>query len=407
MGYLAYTSSPVTNTLNGTIQPNGPSQGAISNAGNILGGVAGTEAGLLAATPTTAAGQTAVAPQAMTTSPVVAGQAGQGSYLPQTQGLVDTLSGQVAGTGPSLAGNLLNQGEQQQVANQMSVLGSQRGVGTPGAARLAADQSAAGINTLDQNAANARVQEQLAAEGLLGSTLGNAATTQAGIDTSNAGQTTTANAATAANAKDLAISNLSAQLSQEGYSDDMIKALLQGQTTTGNDLLTGGNAGNAVTVTGNTATNTGNLAEQTGVAGAIDKGINTGASVASSALGGGSIMSDKNVKEDKAPAEDDIKDFLDHLSAYSYRYKDEVAGKPGAPEGQHTGVLAQDLQKSKVGAQAVKPDADGHLTVDHGQLTGSILAALAYLNDKQDGSQKAPEADPTKSEEDKKKKGKS
>jgi len=98
-----------------------------------------------------------------------------------------------------------------------------------------------------------------------------------------------------------------------------------------------------------------------------------------SVLGGmgmamGAVASDrtakKNIKE--------TREMLDHLKAYDYEYKDpDRFGR-----GKRTGVMAQDLEKSRLGKGMVHKTADGVRIVDYNPTTFNpiALAALADLN---------------------------
>lgn len=112
-------------------------------------------------------------------------------------------------------------------------------------------------------------------------------------------------------------------------------------------------------------------------------GIMKGASAIGSA-----VASDERVKKDIKPGEHDIKSFLDNLSAHSYEYKNP--SQPGASPGEHTGVMAQELEKSKVGSQMVMDTPNGKM-VDYAKGLPAILAAQAELNkrlDKIEGKKK-------------------
>lgn len=61
--------------------------------------------------------------------------------------------------------------------------------------------------------------------------------------------------------------------------------------------------------------------------------------------------------------------MLDQLSAFSYRYKNPDA--PGAMPGTRLGVMAQDLEKSPLGASFVRTMPDGTKMVDYGQAAGT------------------------------------
>lgn len=91
-----------------------------------------------------------------------------------------------------------------------------------------------------------------------------------------------------------------------------------------------------------------------------------------------SSMSDEDDKEDIGEEDDfhrqSLQDFLDKLKAYSWEYKDKENGK-----GRFTGVMAQDLEKSPLGKQAVIETPKGKM-VDFGRLGSINLAAAAMVN---------------------------
>lgn len=93
--------------------------------------------------------------------------------------LIRQLSAQAQGQGPSVAANQFRQAQEANVAAVMAQLASQRG-GPSALAQRSAMQTGADIQAQTaRDAATARLQEQLAAQGLLGQTT--AAATQAGI----------------------------------------------------------------------------------------------------------------------------------------------------------------------------------------------------------------------------------
>lgn len=102
-------------------------------------------------------------------------------------------------------------------------------------------------------------------------------------------------------------------------------------------------------------------------------GTAAGASVGSSL--GGSIASDKNLKKDIAPEHSfDIEAFLNNLQPKSYSYKDE--DKP------RHGILAQDLEKSKIGSDMVREDEEGMKHIDTNDAITALLQSVAHLNKK-------------------------
>jgi len=83
--------------------------------------------------------------------------------------------------------------------------------------------------------------------------------------------------------------------------------------------------------------------------------------------------SDKRVKENIQPASHELQNLLDKLTASKYNYK---AGKD-LPEGEQVGVMAQDLEKSPLGAQFVEEAEDGTKMVNYGAMGSTQMAALA------------------------------
>lgn len=85
--------------------------------------------------------------------------------------------------------------------------------------------------------------------------------------------------------------------------------------------------------------------------------------------------SDQNLKTDISDGGSDIDEMLGKLAAKTYRYKDEA--KHG--EGKRVGIMAQDLQKSPMGAAVVVQAPDG-LAIDHNKAISALLAATARLH---------------------------
>jgi len=101
--------------------------------------------------------------------------------------------------------------------------------------------------------------------------------------------------------------------------------------------------------------------------------------LAGSAIGAtGSAVSDVNVKEDIKPIKsEELSELLDKVQGYKYNYKDDKYG-----EGEHSGVMAQDLEQSKLGKKFVQEDEEGVKRIDYNQMAGTILASQAELNDR-------------------------
>jgi hypothetical protein len=100
----------------------------------------------------------------------------------------------------------------------------------------------------------------------------------------------------------------------------------------------------------------------------------TEAIIKAGATVGAAAASDINLKTniDSLSSED----FLDKLKAYKYNYKDEKFGK-----GKQAGVMAQDLENTIVGKQAVIDTPEGKM-VDYNKLGPTMLSSLVELNDR-------------------------
>lgn len=99
-------------------------------------------------------------------------------------------------------------------------------------------------------------------------------------------------------------------------------------------------------------------------------GAVAGAQVGSS--GGQMLFSDKRVKKDiESVSKKDLGEFRKALKAYSFNYKDEEMG-----EGEHIGVMAQDLEKSKLGRTVVE-EKDGVKQINLKKLASLSLAMMA------------------------------
>jgi hypothetical protein len=109
--------------------------------------------------------------------------------------------------------------------------------------------------------------------------------------------------------------------------------------------------------------------------------ISGGATVGAGALS----KSDERCKKDKKPVEDmDLEMFMATIQPKKFKYKDPADG-----EGDRTGVMAQDLLRSKLGQEVAVQFDDGTLGYDKDKMQGVMLAALKHLFDKIDGKKGA------------------
>ena len=161
------------------------------------------------------------------------------ALLGQQQQNVNQLNGIINGTAPSVAATQLNQGEQQQVANQLAVLGSQRGAANFALGqRQAQEQTAAAQQNLAANQQLARQQEVNTAENTVGNVLGTARGQTQNMVTSQAGLTQGANQYNATNAQQAALQN--AQFQQQAGTTNVSNAqqtALQNQQAQNNMIL--------------------------------------------------------------------------------------------------------------------------------------------------------------------------
>lgn len=153
------------------------------------------------------------------------------------RGLADRLTAQSMGQGPSLAAEQLKSGLDQGMAQQASIAargtGNQAGVG----AFMAANNAARMAQSTNQQAAQARIQEQFNAQQQLASVLNQGRTSDEANSQFNAQQNNYA-----------AEANLRAQLQAMGYNDDQIRALIGDQMSNSqqpglSDQLLAGGAG--------------------------------------------------------------------------------------------------------------------------------------------------------------------
>jgi hypothetical protein len=114
-----------------------------------------------------------------------------------------------------------------------------------------------------------------------------------------------------------------------------------------------------------------------GVGGMLDVGVEE-----AGGLGGlAAMFSDERVKEDISYDDREMEEFLNSLEPASYNYKPEVQNSPLASKERQIGVMAQDLEKSKMGNESVRDTSAGKI-VNYDEMGPKMLAAIAYLNKK-------------------------
>lgn len=103
------------------------------------------------------------------------------------------------------------------------------------------------------------------------------------------------------------------------------------------------------------------------------------ANLASSSGPLASIRSDKGakVKIEIGKSKKPVKDFIEALKAYTYEYKEP--GKHG--EGEHLGVMAQDLEKAGPIGKSMVEDTEEGKQVNFAKALGAMLAIQSMHNE--------------------------
>ena len=91
-----------------------------------------------------------------------------------------------------------------------------------------------------------------------------------------------------------------------------------------------------------------------------------------------SATSDIRAKTNISPGSNEVESFLDALNSYKYEYKDPNGSDE---DGEFVGIMAQDLEKTPMGASFVKDTPNGKM-VDYGHGLAAILASQANIHDR-------------------------
>ena len=294
----------------------------------------------------------------------------QSQFRTRQMSLADALQEQAAGRGPSLAESQLQRATDANIAQSMALAASQRGQTAGQGLRQIAQQSQAYQQQAARDAADMRIQEQLAARGQLGSVLQsgrgqdiNLASSQAQLDQARR------------------LANQNAALQQTALNDQQSRFYAQG--IAGIDKFNAERAMDLEKLRAQSAMSakSQNLAayqdaskNRAGFMSGAAEGIGT-ASMSGGAAGL-VAMSDKDAKKNVVPAEDKLEKFLAALEPYQYEYKNPEHG-----EGDFISPMAQDLEKSELGRGMVADTPEGK-AVDYSRAGGVMLATAAMLNDR-------------------------
>lgn len=105
----------------------------------------------------------------------------------------------------------------------------------------------------------------------------------------------------------------------------------------------------------------------------IAKGNQENQLLGQAAMAAAMYFSDSRLKENIKPLnDDDMKEMKQHLKAYAFNYKSNEHG-----QGDWVGVMAQDLEKSKLGRTLVVHDNFGNKMIDIRKVLSMFLATMA------------------------------
>lgn len=330
--------------------------------------------------------------------------------------LIKALQAQSRGEAPSIAEMQAKRAGERALAQQMAMAAGARGSQQALARRTAAQQQAQIGADIAATSAQARLAEQLQAQQQLGQVAGQARgqdlqrnTQQAMLrqqaELANQGidmQIEAANAAAgnqialanlkaatedadralqadlanqgvdlavlkenAALGNQVAIANLNKELTQAGLNDAMQIAYLQNE-------LGYSNLEAKAAIAQAQITSAEKIAEKEAQSKVIAGGLGALGTLGAAALEFSDINLKKNISKRniaEALAGDRLTDFLDKLDTYDYEYKDEKHGK-----GKQTSIMAQELEQSDIGKEAVIETDEGKM-VDYSKLLPAMLAA--------------------------------
>lgn len=94
---------------------------------------------------------------------------------------------------------------------------------------------------------------------------------------------------------------------------------------------------------------------------------------------GGYSLDDDDDDDEEDDAGEDAVEAMRELEPSTFEYKPEFKGAPGAGEGEFTGIMAQDLEKTPAGRGTVAMGPDGMRRVDGAKLATLNSAALSKV----------------------------
>ncbi len=326
--------------------------------GNLASAIAGAQG---RNTPMATAAQ-AAGPDLVAANAAAAQQSALGNLLMQ----------RASGTGgPSVAELQMRRGLDASIAAQRAQAASARGLSPGMAQRLAAQGIAQAQQQTNADAAMLRASEQLGAQNALGGVLSQ----QRGQDLGAAQMGLQAGQFNAGLQQQTNLANQSAEFQNRGQMDQALQNYLamgmsreeaQQKAFADMEALKAQQQISANQL--NQATAEANAEREQKAKGGFIQGV--GGAIGSI----GKLFSDERLKANIAPADKDVRGFLNALKAYSFDYKDE---KHGGKE--NLGVMAQDLEKSRLGKKIVMELPEGK-ALDVKRFVSALGAAAAHLN---------------------------
>jgi hypothetical protein len=287
--------------------------------------------------------------------------------------LIGGLENTIAGKGPSVAQEQLRQATDANIAGALAMAGAS---GTPGAHRAAAFQAAAANQSAAGQSASLRAQEIAQAQQTLGGVAQGARAQDIGLATDQAQMSQQNSQFNAGLAQDANKTNLLSGVEQQKQRDDLIRNYLAAGMTL--------DQANMQAEIQQKQFNAELLAKQEAaqigvtLAGSAQNAqiLGAGIGAAGTALAAGAqAASDKKLKKNVGDGEGAVIAFLDSLEPKTFDYRDEA--KHG--DGRRLGIMAQDAEKTPVGATFVFEAPEGkHL--DLPKAASAMLASLAVIH---------------------------
>lgn len=309
--------------------------------------------------------------ETMTAATAAGGDLGaQDQTRARQNALLDQLAAQASGKGgPSAAEGMLKMGADRA---QAASLARAAAGGTAGARRQASFEGAAATQDAAGQAAVVRAQEQQAAQQLLGQTAG---ATRA-QDQTTAQIQQQGNQFNAGLAQDAGKTNLLSGVEQQKAKDAQILAL----TGTGLSLDEANRQYEINQRQFNASLGAQQEAAKLGVSAQAAQSNAQAAGAGAAAVGTTlaaalPLLSDAKLKKNITDGDKDVEAMLDQMHAKGFVYKDPAKGGAGHREG----VLAQDVEKSPMGAAIVVETPEGK-GIDKDKALSATLASLANIN---------------------------